>query len=155
MVHVWEVLEERVHDSQIHILSTSAASPGRWSEATSHRPQSTAWSPLYEGHAVLLVSWMDNLLTNRLDRLENNVGKKQAFCAWRKTLRSLSSAHDKWEQKAKCLKFLFSEDMKMWKIFSLLIDKSWHRVINVLTWFVPSQMSYELEPTCSWILISW
>ncbi len=37
------------------------------------------------------------VLTNTdLDRFVNNIWEKQAFCLHRKSLRSLSSAHEKW-----------------------------------------------------------
>ncbi len=40
------------------------------------------------------------VLTNTdLDRFMNNIRDKKAFCVHRKSLRSLSSAHEKWGQK--------------------------------------------------------
>ncbi len=59
------------------------------------------------------LSWMDYLgkgevLTNTdLDRFVNNILKKQAFCVHRKSLRSLSSAHEKQGQKQKCCVYNF------------------------------------------------
>ncbi len=55
------------------------------------------------------VRWMDYLgkrevLTNTdLYRFVNNIWEKYAFCVHRKSLRSLSSAHEKWGQKTKVL----------------------------------------------------
>ncbi len=59
------------------------------------------------------VRWMDYLgkgevLTNTdLDRFVNNIWQKYALCVHIKSLRSLSSAHDKWRQKQKCCIYNF------------------------------------------------
>ncbi len=52
---------------------------------------------------------MDYLvLTNTdLDRFVNNIWEKSAFCLYRKSLRSLNSAHEKWGQKQKCCVYNF------------------------------------------------
>ncbi len=59
--------------------------------------------------------WMDYLgigevLTNTdLDRFVNNILEKSAFCVHRKSLRSLSSGHEKWGQKQKCCVYNFGQ----------------------------------------------
>ncbi len=48
------------------------------------------------------------VLTNTdLDRFVNNIREKYAFSVNRKSLRSLTSAHEKWGQKQKCCIYHF------------------------------------------------
>ena len=60
-----------------------------------------------------LLGGMDNLgkgevLTNTdLDRFVNNIWEKWIFCVYRKKFRSLSSAHEKWEQKQEFCVYIF------------------------------------------------
>ena len=42
-----------------------------------------------------------------LDRFVNNIWEKCLFCVYRKCFRSLSSSHEKWEQKQKCCIYIF------------------------------------------------
>ena len=77
------------------------------------------WQPeahLCNIHAVRSatpVRWMDYLcrgevLTDAdLDRSVNNIWDKWIFCVYRKSFRSFSSAHEKWEQKQKCWVYIF------------------------------------------------
>ncbi len=52
------------------------------------------------------------VLTNTdLDRFVNNILEKYAFCVHRKSLRSLSSAHEKWGKKEKCCVYNFVQCM--------------------------------------------
>ena len=48
---------------------------------------------------------VEELTHTDLDRFVNNIWEKWIFCVYRKSFRSLSSAHEKWEQKQKCLYF--------------------------------------------------
>ncbi len=113
-----------VYDSVFQFLpiSSNFTQPLKRSGPTFHRPQSTTWSTLCEGdgkwwsHQILTgFRWMDYLgkgevLTNTdLDRFVNNIWEKQAFCLHRKSLRSLSSAHEKWGQKQKCCIYIFDQ----------------------------------------------
>ena len=53
------------------------------------------------------------VLTNRdLHRFVNNIWEKWFFCVYRKCFRSLSSAHEKWEQKQKCCIYIFVQCIK-------------------------------------------
>ena len=42
-----------------------------------------------------------------LYRFVNNIWEKCLFCVYRKCFRSLSSSHEKWEQKQKCCIYIF------------------------------------------------
>ena len=46
-----------------------------------------------------------------LGRFVNNIWEKCLFCVYRKCFRSLSSSHEKWEQKQKCCIYIFVQCM--------------------------------------------
>ena len=48
-----------------------------------------------------------------LDRFVNNIWEKCLFCVYRKCFRSLSSSHEKWEQKQKCCIYIFVQFMTL------------------------------------------
>ncbi len=52
--------------------------------------------------------WIISFTNTDLDRFVNNITEKKAFCVHRKSLRSLSSAHDKWS-KNKCCVYNFDQ----------------------------------------------
>ncbi len=55
-----------------------------------------------------------------LDRFVNNIWEKYAFCVHRKSLRSLSSAHEKWGKKLKCSVYNFVQYKN--KIFDQIVQ---------------------------------
>ncbi len=68
------------------------------------------------------------VLTNTdLDRFVNNILEKYAFCVHRKSLRPLSSAHEKWG-KNKCVAFIILLSINIHKI----IHKSKNKKYRIL-----------------------
>ncbi len=51
------------------------------------------------------------LANTDLSKFVNNIWEKSGFCVHRKSLRSLSSAHEKWGQKQKCCVYNFVQYM--------------------------------------------
>ncbi len=65
------------------------------------------------------------VLTNTdLDRFVNNIWEKWAFCVYRKSLRSLSSAHEKWGQKQKFIILFSVYILSSQRSFSIIVQMS-------------------------------
>ena len=60
-----------------------------------------------------------------LDRFVNNIWEKCLFCVYRKCFRSLSSSHEKWEQKQKCCIYIFVQCSNRHRI-KINILTGWH-----------------------------
>ncbi len=74
-----------------------------WREHLSIVPDAIECEHLLISWYATSVRWMIISFTKTdLDRFVNNIWEKSAFCVQRKSLRSLSSAHEKWGQKQKC-----------------------------------------------------
>ena len=84
-----------------------------WFKRTEESNRPTDWMcspclPDHFGTGVILNLSKGEVLTNtNLDRFVNNIWEKWIFCVYRKSFRSLSSAHEKWEQKQKCCEYVF------------------------------------------------
>ncbi len=87
------------------------------------------------------------VLTNTdLDRFVNNIWEKKVFCVRRKSLRSMSSAHEKWGQKQKCCVYnlvqcSFSEHLKALAYFFVVIF-SQQQMKKVVRHSVENYLSY-------------
>ncbi len=80
------------------------------------------------------------VLTNTdLDRLVNNIWDKLAFCVHRKSIRFLSSAHEKWGQKQKCSIYNFVQYN-----YTILIKINIRAVQQILVWYIHIKIQYKL-----------